>query len=253
MLSDFKAAKIIPLSPQIANSLMENFNKPHTPIKEWAEDDRPREKMITLGAASLTPTELLAILINNGTKSKSAMDLAKELLVLNSNSLHKLGRMNLNDLQMVKGIGPAKAVVIKAALELAVKKEAELLIREKIMCSADVLNYFKKRLQNENREHFVVVYLNQGNRVISYETISSGGISGTVVDPRLIIRRALELYASSIIACHNHPSGNCQPSKADNVLTEKLQKAALFFDIRLLDHLIVSDEGHYSFADAGML
>lgn len=232
---------------------MENFNKPHTSIKSWAEDDRPREKMIRQGAATLSTTELLAILINNGTKSKSAIDLAKEMLLANNNSLHQLSRMTLKDLQLVKGIGPAKAVVIKAALELAIKKEEEIFSREVISTSKDVKDFLRKRLQHESREHFMVIYLNRRNRVITHEILSQGGISGTVVDPRIVLRRALEEHASSIILSHNHPSGNCRPSSQDKDLTEKIKTAALYFDIKVLDHIIVSDEGYYSFADEGEL
>ena len=232
---------------------MENFNKPHTPIKDWSEDDRPREKMIRSGSSSLSSAELIAILINNGTRSKSAMDLAKELLATNNNSLHLLSNMNLKELQKVKGIGPAKAVVIKAALELSIKKEEEIFIREKISSGKDVKDYLRKRLQHESREHFMVIYLNQRNRVICHEVISFGGISGTVVDTRVIIKRAIEEGASSIILSHNHPSGNCRPSGQDKILTQKIKSAALFFDITVIDHLIVSDEGYYSFADEGEL
>jgi DNA repair protein RadC len=232
---------------------MENFNKPHTSIKSWAEDDRPREKMIRQGAATLSTTELLAILINHGTKSKSAIDLAKEMLLANNNSLHQLSRMTLKDLQLVKGIGPAKAVVIKAALELAIKKEEEIFSREVISTSKDVKDFLRKRLQHESREHFMVIYLNRRNRVITHEILSQGGISGTVVDPRIVLRRALEEHASSIILSHNHPSGNCRPSSQDKDLTEKIKTAALYFDIKVLDHIIVSDEGYYSFADEGEL
>ena len=232
---------------------MENFNKPHTPIKSWSEDDRPREKMIRLGSASLSPAELIAILINNGTRSKSAMDLAKELLATNNNSLHLLANMNLKELQIVKGIGPAKAVVIKAALELAIKKEEEVFTREIISSGKDVRDYLRKRLQHESREHFMVIYLNRRNRVICHEVISLGGISGTIVDTRVILKRAIETNASAIILSHNHPSGNCRPSGQDKKLTEKIKAASLFFDITVLDHIIVSDEGYYSFADEGEL
>ena len=232
---------------------MENFNKPHTPIKQWSEDDRPREKMIRSGASSLSATELIAILINNGTRSKSAIDLAKELLATNNNILHLMSNMNLKELQQVKGIGPAKAVVIKAALELSIKKEEEIFTREIISSGKDVKDYLRKRLQHESREHFMVIYLNQRNRVICHEVISFGGISGTVVDTRVIIKRAIEEGASSIILSHNHPSGNCRPSGQDKILTQKIKSAALFFDITVIDHLIVSDEGYYSFADEGEL
>lgn len=230
---------------------MENFNKPHTPIKAWAEDDKPREKMIRLGAGGLSPTELIAILINNGTKNKSAIDLSKELLLANNNSLQRLFRMSLKDLQKVKGIGPAKAVVIKAALELAVKKEEEIISREAITSSKDIKDFLRKKLEHENREFFVVIYLNRRNRIITHEVVSHGGISGTVVDPRIVLRRALEEHASAIILSHNHPSGNCRPSQQDIDLTKKIQNAALYFDIKVIDHIIVSDEGFYSFADEG--
>lgn len=230
---------------------MINLNNQHTSIKNWAADDRPREKMIRQGAASLSPTELLAILINNGTRSKSAIDLAKELLQKNGNSLHRLCKMTLKDLQQVKGIGPAKAVTIKAALELVVKKEEELFSREVISSARQVRDFLQHRLQHENKELFVVIFLNRRNRVISYEIISHGGISGTVVDPRIVMKRALEESASFIILSHNHPSGNCRPSAQDKDLTTKLVAAAKFFDIKILDHLIVSDEGFYSFADEG--
>ncbi len=232
---------------------MENFNKPHKSIKDWSEDDRPREKMIGQGPDSLSTAEVLAILINNGTRSKSALDLAKELLAENGNSLHRLSRMTLKDLQLIKGIGPAKAVVIKAALQLAVKKEQEILNRDVIASSKDIKNYLQTRFGNENREHFIVIYLNRRNRVIASEVVSSGGINGTVVDPRIVIRRALEEHATSLILGHNHPSGNTRPSRQDVELTQKIKSAANFFDIKVLDHLIVSDEGFYSFADEGEL
>ncbi len=209
--------------------------------------------MIRFGSASLSPAELIAILINNGTRSKSALDLAKELLATNNNSLHLLANMSLKELQLVKGIGPAKAVVIKAALELAIKKEEEIFTREIISSGKDVKDYLRKRLQHESREHFMVIYLNRRNRVICHEVISLGGISGTIVDTRVILKRAIEENASSIILSHNHPSGNCRPSGQDKILTEKIKSAASFFDIAVVDHIIVSDEGYYSFADEGEL
>jgi DNA repair protein RadC len=232
---------------------MKNFNNPHTSIKDWSEDDRPREKMISMGAEALSSAEILAILINNGTRSKSALDLAKELLGQNGNSLHSLSRMTLKDLQAIKGIGPAKAVTIKAALQLAVKKEQEILMRETVKSSKDILDYLRKRLAHENREHFIVMYLNRRNRVVAHEVLSSGGITGTVVDTRLLIRRALEEHATALILSHNHPSGNYKPSPQDKDLTKKIKSAAALFDISILDHVIVSDEGYYSFADEGEL
>jgi len=230
---------------------MKNFNKDHTSIKHWSEDDRPREKMISMGADALSSAEILAILINNGTRSKSALDLAKELLAQNDNSLHQLSRMTLKDLQGTKGIGPAKAVSIKAALQLAVKKEEEVLMRETVKSSKDILNYLRKRFAHENREHFIVMYLNRRNRVVAHEVLSTGGITGTVVDIRLLIRRALEEHATALILSHNHPSGNFKPSPQDRELTKRIKSAAALFEINILDHVIVSDEGFYSFADEG--
>lgn len=232
---------------------MENINKAHTPIKQWLQDDRPREKMLRQGAASLSPAELIAILINNGTRSKSAIDLSRELLEANRNSLNELSKMSLKDLQKLKGIGPAKAVTIKAALELSIKKEAEIFSRMVIGSAKDVRDFLVKRLRDESREHFLAIYLNRRNRVISYEIISSGGISGTIVDVKLLMKRAIEEKASAIIISHNHPSGNCRPSPQDKSLTEKIKSAAQLFDITILDHLIVSDEGYYSFAEDGMI
>ena len=232
---------------------MKNFNNPHTSIKQWSEDDRPREKMISLGADALSSAEILAILINNGTRSKSAIDLAKELLAQNDNSLHHLSRMTLKDLQGIKGIGPAKAVTIKAALQLAVKKEQEILMRATVNSSKDILEYLRKRFAHENREHFIVIYLNRRNRVVGHEVLSSGGITGTVVDTRLLIRRALEEHATALILGHNHPSGNFKPSPQDKELTKIIKASAALFDINILDHVIVSDEGFYSFAEEGEL
>lgn len=233
---------------------MENINKAHTPIKLWQEDDRPREKMLRMGAPSLSPAELLAILINNGTRNKSALDLAQELLKENNNSLTQLSKMSLKDFQnKVKGIGPAKAVIIKAALELSIRKEEEVFERIVITSAKDVKDFLRKRLQDETREHFLAIYLNRRNRVITHEIISSGGISGTIVDIKILMKRALEEKATAMIISHNHPSGNCRPSPQDKILTQKIKSAAELLDINVLDHVIVSDEGYYSFAEDGLI
>lgn len=231
---------------------MENFNKPHTPIKQWATDDKPREKMLARGADALSATELLAILINNGTRSKSAIDLARELLQQGNNSLSNLAKMSLKDLQKVKGVGPAKAVAIKAALQLGILLEAEAMHQIPVLRSSkDIAVYLRKRLQHEPRESFMVVYLNRANRVLATEVVSTGGVTGTIADPKIIFKRALELQASHLILSHNHPSGNLQPSQADRKLTEKIKQAALLIDMEVIDHIIVSDQGYYSFADSG--
>ena len=231
---------------------MENFNKPHTPIKQWAADDKPREKMLARGADALSATELLAILINNGTRSKSAIDLARELLQLGSNSLSSLAKMSLKDLQKVKGVGPAKAVAIKAALQLGILLEEEALNQLPVLRSSkDIAVYLRKRLQHESRESFIVVYLNKANRVLATEVVSTGGVTGTIADPKIIFKRALELQASHLILSHNHPSGNLRPSEADRKLTDKIKQAARLIDMEVIDHIIVSDQGYYSFADSG--
>lgn len=233
---------------------MENFNKSHTPIKAWAPDDKPREKMMQKGVSHLSAAELLAILINNGTKSKSALDLARELLQAGNQRISGLAKMSLKDLQKVKGIGPAKAVSIKAALQLGILMEQEALHNAPVIRSSrDISDYLRKKLQHETKELFVVVYLNRGNRIIGDEVISIGGIAGTVADSKVILKRAIEEQASGIILSHNHPSGNLTPSKADHDLTQKMKEGARLLDINLLDHIIVSDQGYYSFADNGYL
>jgi len=231
---------------------MENFNKPHTPFKQWAADDKPREKMLARGADALSATELLAILINNGTRSKSAIDLARELLQQGGNSLSSLAKMSLKDLQKVKGVGPAKAVAIKAALQLGILLEEEALNQLPVLRSSkDIAVYLRKRLQHESRESFIVVYLNKANRVLATEVVSTGGVTGTIADPKIIFKRALELQASHLILSHNHPSGNLRPSEADRKLTDKIKQAARLIDMEVIDHIIVSDQGYYSFADSG--
>ncbi|HAO03381.1 MAG: DNA repair protein RadC [Chitinophagaceae bacterium] len=233
---------------------MEKFSQSQGSIKTWASDDRPREKMLLKGASSLSNSELLAILINNGSKTRSALDLAKEILLLGANNLNELGKLSIHDFQKVKGIGNAKAITIAAALELGRRRHSEeILQRIKINNSKEIAVYLKTILKDFNYEVFVALFLNRSHKIISYEIISKGGISGTVADPRIILKKALDAGASSLIICHNHPSGNLQPSQQDDLLTQKIKSAALYFDIKLLDHIIVSEEGYYSFADEGKL
>ncbi len=234
---------------------MENSGKAHMPIKEWNEDDKPREKMLLHGPASLSKSELLAILINNGTKSRSAIDLARDLLELCSANLHHLARMSVADLCKIQGIGPAKAVTIKAALEIGIRKEADRLTFRKtlIRSSTDTIDFLQNLLQDEPVEKFVVIFLNKGLRVLATETFGSGGLDRLVVDVRPIARRAVELGATGVILSHNHPSGSFTPSPEDFALTEKLKNGLLTLDIRLIDHIIVSDEGFHSFERNGAL
>ncbi len=224
-------------------------------IKDWAIDDRPREKLVNKGAESLSNSELIAILILNGTVNKSAVDLAKEILSKADNSLQKLGKLTVKDLVnlKLKGLGPAKAVSIVAAMELGIRRNMADYKKEVILTSRDLANYLKAQFQFKRHEVFAVVFLNRANKINHFEIISEGGITGTVADPRIILKRALEHDAISMVLCHNHPSGSLKPSRQDEELTERIKIAAKFFDIRIMDHLIVSDEGFYSFADEGIL
>lgn len=223
-------------------------------IKQWAENDRPREKLLSKNPNNLTDSELLAILINHGTKEKNAVDLAKELLFQVKNNLNELGRMEAHDLLKIKGIGKVKAVTILAALELGRRRFSSTALEKHIVKdSRQVAGYLQIKLQDENREVFAIIFLNQANRVNHFEIISQGGITGTVADPRLILKKALELHAVNIILCHNHPSGNLKPSKSDEDLTIKIRDAAKMLDIKVIDHIIVSREGYFSFADEGLM
>jgi len=223
-------------------------------IKQWAKDDRPREKLLLKGAETLSDSELLAILIGNGTRSKTAIDLAKEIMVLGKNNLPELGKLSVKELMKVKGIGEAKAITIVAALEIGRRRQAMNYREKAIMTSStDVANYLQSLLKDYRHEVFAVLFLNRANKINHFQIISEGGITGTVADPRIILKKALEEDAVSIILCHNHPSGSLKPSGADQELTKKIKEAAKFFDIKVLDHLIVSDAGYYSFADEGIL
>jgi len=223
-------------------------------IRQWAKDDRPREKLLLKGPGALSNSELLAILILNGTRQKTALDLAKEVLKLGSDNLNKLGKLSIKELMKVKGIGEAKAITITAALELGRRRQAAQFIEKNIVSSSkDVAAYLQNLVKDFNHEVFAVLFLNRANKINHFEIVSKGGITGTVADPRIILRKALEEEAVSIILCHNHPSGSLKPSRADEELTKKIKEAASYLDIKLLDHIIVSDEGYFSFADEGLL
>jgi DNA repair protein RadC len=233
---------------------MENFNKPSTSIKNWAADDRPREKLLNKGAEVLSNSELIAILINNGNKDQTAVDLAKEILKLGSNNLNELGKLTLKDFQQIKGIGQAKAITIAAALELGRRRQAAATLDKTVVQSSkDIAQYLRAVLKDFTYEVFAVLFLNRANKVNHFEIISRGGITGTVADPRVILKKALEQDATSIVLSHNHPSGSLKPSNADEELTKKIKEAAKYLDIKVIDHIIVSEEGYYSFADEGLL
>ncbi len=223
-------------------------------IKQWAKDDRPREKLLLKGAENLSDSELLAILIHNGTKDKTAVDLGKAILKLGKDNLNELGKLTVKELTKVKGIGEAKAITIAAALELGRRRHASASLEKAVIgTSNEIASYLRSALKDYRHEVFAVIFLNRANKVNHFEIVSEGGITGTIADPRVILKRALEQDAVSLILSHNHPSGSLKPSRADEILTTKIKEAAKYFDIRVADHIIVSEDGYYSFADEGLL
>ncbi|WP_298741723.1 DNA repair protein RadC [uncultured Chitinophaga sp.] len=226
----------------------------YTPVKKLPTDDKPREKLIRKGPAALSDAELLAILLNNGTKQKSAIELGREVLRAASNNLPELGKLNVLQLKKLRGIGDAKAVTIVAAMELARRKQAGYMREKQVITrGADAALFFKPLLSDHPYEAFYVLYLTHNCRVLHYRCISSGGISSTIVDARLIFREALETGASRLLLCHNHPSGSLSPSAADVGLTHKIKAAGRLFDIEVVDHIIVSEAGYYSMAEEGVI
>lgn len=223
-------------------------------IKNWAEDDRPREKLLSKGIDSLSDAELIAILIGSGNRNESAVELAKRILLEYKNNLNELGKATVNDLQKFKGIGEAKAISVISALGLGKRRKTQGVIEKKqVKSSKTVFEIFANKLGDLPYEEFWLVILNRANKIIDMKRISSGGISGTVTDIRIILKIAIEKTASSIIVCHNHPSGNIKPSNSDIQITNKLKNASELVEIPLLDHVIVSDSDYYSFADEGLL
>jgi len=232
---------------------MERYEN-HFPIKNWAEEDRPREKLQLKGKNSLSDAELIAILLGSGSRSESAVDLAKRILLTSGENLIEISKMGINDLMGFNGIGEAKAVTLIAALELGKRRnESEVLAKEKIACSRDAFEIFRSVIGDQPYEAFWIILLNKANKVIRKCSISEGGVSGTVVDPKKIYKIALDQHASSIILGHNHPSGNIQPSEADQKITKKIRDAGFMLDVAVLDHLIIGDDSYYSFADEGTL
>lgn len=222
-------------------------------IKNWAEDERPREKLLQKGAVALTDAELLAILIGSGTKERSALDLAREILSHVQNNLQELGKRNVLELQQTKGIGEARAITIAAAMEIGRRRQiTEGLQRPALTSSAHAAEIAIPLLQDLNYEAFCVLYLNQANRLLRHEIISTGGLTGTIADVRVVLKNALLYNANKLILAHNHPSGNLEASQADKDLTVKLREAAESMDIRVLDHLIVAGTNYLSMADQGM-
>lgn len=223
-------------------------------IKSWAEEDRPREKLLEKGRHVLTDAELIAILIGSGNQNETAVELSKRILASVGNNLNELSKLSVQELMRFKGIGEAKAISIVAALELGRRrKESEVVKREKIGTSDDVFQIMQPLLLDLPHEEFWMLMLSRSNQIIKKELISRGGVAGTVVDTKIIFKTALQNYSSSIIICHNHPSGNLKPSEADLKITKNIKEAGQIMEINLLDHLIITDGGFFSFADEGIL
>ena len=222
-------------------------------IKSWAEEDRPREKLSAQGRRALTDAELIAILIGSGSRNETAVELSKRILHHYDNDLNKLGKASINELSNFKGIGEAKAISIIAALEIGRRRnDSEIKTPEFIRSSKDAYNYIKRHLVDLNHEEFWIILTARSQKIITKELISRGGLSNTVIDPKIIFGLALQHQASHIILIHNHPSGNLKPSHNDVVLTKNLVNAGNMLEIKVMDHLIISDSGFYSFADEGL-
>ncbi len=223
-------------------------------IKNWSQDDQPREKLRDKGKAALSDAELVAILIGSGSRDESAVDLCKRILASVDNNLNALGKLSLKQLMKFKGIGEAKAITIAAALELGRRRRLEEGLQlEKIVSSQSVFNVMQPLVGDLPHEEFWILYLNNSNKIIQKNQLSKGGITGTLVDVRLVLKSALEVGATALILCHNHPSGTLKPSQSDKAITQKLKSAANSLDIKVLDHLIVTDKAYFSFADENLL
>ncbi len=228
--------------------------KTYIPIRDWNEDDRPREKMLKLGRQALSDSELLAIILGSGSRDKSAIDLAKEILASCDDNLDELGKISIRELMLFKGVGTAKAVNIAAVLELGRRRQAtNPVTKPKISSSQDAFRILHPILADLPYEEFWILVLNRAHRVIKKEKISSGGVNTTLADSRLVFRSAIQLLASSLIIAHNHPSGSLDPSDADISLTKKLVTAGKYLDIKVLDHIILSNNSYVSFADKNWL
>jgi DNA repair protein RadC len=223
-------------------------------IKDLALEDRPREKLLASGKNSLSNAELLAILLGSGNSSESALDVSRRILRSVDYDLFELSRMSVDQLKKINGIGPVKAITITAAFELCKRKtQSDRPEHVKIASSRDAYELICPLIAELSHEEFWILMMNRSNRCIRKQKISQGGLSGTVIDIRLILKYSLELLASSLIICHNHPSGNLNPSDADNRITKKIQEAARLMDIQLLDHIIVGDNSYFSYADNGLI
>jgi DNA repair protein RadC len=223
-------------------------------IKQWNEDDRPREKLLKKGKIALSDAELIAILIGSGNRDESAVELSKRVLSSIDNRLNELAKLKVNDLIKFKGIGEAKAISIITALELGRRRRLEVALEKpKISSSRSVFDVMQPIIGELQHEEFWIIFLNNANKIQLKIQMSKGGITGTLVDSRLIFKQALELSATGLILCHNHPSGTLKPSASDISLTNKIKKGGDVLDIKVLDHLIITEKEYYSFADEGIL
>ena len=223
-------------------------------IKNWSQDDQPREKLRDKGKLTLSDAELVAILIGSGNRNESAVDLCKRILASVDNNLNVLGKVSLKHLMEFNGIGEAKAITITAALELGRRRKFEDAAKqEKITSSRDVYDIMQPVLGELSHEEFWVIYLNNSNKVLQKQQLSKGGITGTLVDVRLVLKQALEVGATALVLCHNHPSGTLKASEADKKITQKLKTAGLTLDIKVLDHIIITEKAYFSFADETIL
>jgi len=224
------------------------------PIRSWSEDDKPREKLLLKGKTALSDAELIAILIGSGSRNESAVSLSQRILASVDYNLNALGKLSVNQLNHFKGIGDAKAITIQAAMELGRRRRLEAAVElQKITSSKIIFDIMQPIIGELMYEEFWIVYLNNSNKIIAKSQLSKGGITGTVVDVRLVFKTALELGAVGIILVHNHPSGTIQPSEADKQITQKLKSGGEYLDIRILDHIIVTETQYFSFSDAGIL
>ncbi len=223
-------------------------------IKSWALDDRPREKLVLKGKSILSDAELIAILIGSGNRNESAVALSKRILKSVDGNINALAKLSVDKLMQFKGIGEAKAITIITALELGKRRQLEIALEKpKITSSKDVFNLMQPVIGDIEHEEFWVLFLNNSNKVLAKTQVSKGGLTATIVDVRVLFKRALELVSVGIIVCHNHPSGKLQPSNADKQLTQKIKLAGNTLDIKLLDHLIITEKAYFSFADEGIL
>jgi DNA repair protein RadC len=225
----------------------------HTSINSWADSEKPREKSLLNGIASLTDAELIAILLNTGTKNKSAVDLARELLANVNHDIDALGKMNIAELKKINGVGTAKAVTISAALELGRRRQLSNPEKIKLTSSSEIYRLIGPLLADLTYEEFWVILLSRSNRLIAKKKLATGGIAGVYADQKMVIQYALEQNATSLAVVHNHPSGNLMPSENDNKLTYKIKEACKYFDISFLDHLIIGHKDYFSYADQGLI